>query len=318
MKRHENRSIWFSWIVVGFFVMAGALLAAPQTAPAFRSFSVAKDAWIDFEPMLDDLAKADIVLIGEQHDDAAGHNIERQILGGIGKRRDSVVLSLEMFERDVQEPLDHFSMGHIDEPAFLKDARPWPPYATDYKPLLDLAIDKSWPVIAANVPRSIAADVSKSGLDALASKSDAEKKWFAKDLQCPTDDDYFKRFGEAMGPHPGAGGDAAPAMDAQTVERYYFAQCVKDETMAESIADAYSAGAAINRAPIVVHYTGAFHADYHEGTTARVVRRLPAQRVVTISIVPDDPRGSRVLDKKQADWVIFEYGVGGHAPSREP
>lgn len=306
MKNEERQSVRFSWLLMGL-VMIPALLVA-QSAPAFKVFSVAKDGWVDFEPILDDLAKADVVLVGEQHDDEAGHKIERQLLEGIGKRRDAVVLSLEMFERDVQEPLDHFAIGHIDEPSFMKDARPWPNYATDYKPLVDLAIDKSWPVIAANVPRSIAAEVSKGGLDVLSAKSDADKKLFARDLRCPTDDDYFKRFADAMAPHPGAGSDASPAMDASTVQRYYFAQCLKDETMAESIADAYSAGAAINHAPIVVHVTGAFHEEFHEGTAARVVRRLPQQRVVTVSIVPPDTgreRVSHALVKNQADVLIF-------------
>jgi uncharacterized iron-regulated protein len=309
LKSQEKRFVWSSWLFMSFMVIPAGLLAA-QSTPSFRTFSVARDAWVEFEPMLDDLAKADVVLIGENHDDAAGHQIERQILDGIGKRRGAVVLSLEMFERDVQEPLDHFSMGHIDEASFLKDARPWPNYATDYKPLVDLAIEKSWPVIAANVPRPIAAEVSKGGLDVLKSKSDADRKLFARDLQCPTDDDYFTRFGDAMGPHPGTGGDAAPAMDAATVQRFYFAQCLKDETMAESIADAYSAGAAINHAPIVVHVTGAFHSDYHEGTAARVLRRLPAQRVLTVTIIPKGEQSPPSPDKKQADVLIFE-SVGG-------
>ena len=114
MKLHENGTQPLSWIVT-CCVLAGAATLAAQSAPPFRAFSAASDAWIEFEPMLDDLAKADVVLVGEQHDDAAAHTTRAAMLDGIGKRRDNVVLSLEMFERDVQEPLDHFSMGHIDE-----------------------------------------------------------------------------------------------------------------------------------------------------------------------------------------------------------
>ena len=96
-----------------------------------------------------------------------------------------MILSLEMFERDVQEPLEHFAMGHIMEEDFLDDGRPWPRYRTDYKPLVDFAIDKEWPIVAANVPRAIASDVSKAGLDVLQSKSDAQKKLFAKGFRVP-------------------------------------------------------------------------------------------------------------------------------------
>ena len=44
--------------------------------------------------------------------------------------------------------------------------------ATDYKPLVEYAMSKDWPVLAANVPRPIASEVSKSGFGVLDGKSD--------------------------------------------------------------------------------------------------------------------------------------------------
>ena len=73
---------------------------------------------------------------GEQHDDPITHTLEAATLEGIGRRRGNVILAMEMFERDVQESLDHFGMGHLPEADFLKASRPWPRYATDYKPLI--------------------------------------------------------------------------------------------------------------------------------------------------------------------------------------
>ncbi len=86
---------------------------------------------------------------------------------------------MEMFERDVQEPFDHFQMGHTSEEDFLAAGRPWPRYATDYKPLVDFAISKDWPIIASNVPRALASDVAKGGLDALQGQATDEQRWFA-------------------------------------------------------------------------------------------------------------------------------------------
>jgi hypothetical protein len=188
-----------------------------------------------------------------------------------------------MFERDVQEPLDHFQMGHMDEAEFLKASRPWPRYGTDYKPLVDFAISKEWPVVAANVPRPIASEVAKGGLDVLKSKSEAERRLFAADLKCPTEGEYFRRFGEAMGSHPAA--DASGDEARRTLERYYFSQCLKDETMAESIAQTFAATRAAG-APVIVHYNGAFHSDSRLGTAERTVRRLPNARVIVISMKP--------------------------------
>ena len=79
-----------------------------------------------------------------------------------------------MFERDAQQPLEHFLMDHVSEEDFLKVARPWPRYATDYKPLVEYAMSKDWPVLAANVPGRCVR-VSKSGFGVLDGKSDRKR-----------------------------------------------------------------------------------------------------------------------------------------------
>jgi uncharacterized iron-regulated protein len=263
--------------------LVSATLAAQSYVP-HRVFDSGRRAFTDFEAMAANLTRADVVFVGEQHDDPNTHRLELAVLEGLARRGRSVVVSLEMFERDVQEPLDHFLMGHMEEPEFLKAARPWPRYATDYKPLVDFAVTKDWPVIAANVPRAIASEVSKGGLDVLRTKDEASRALFARDLVCPTNDDYFKRFAKAMGSHPTPG---APADEAKrTTERYYFSQCLKDETMAESIAAVHAAAPAATPRPVIVHFNGAFHSDYTQGTAARVKRRLPRARIVVISIQP--------------------------------
>jgi uncharacterized iron-regulated protein len=263
--------------------LLGSTLAAQSYVPN-RVFDAPRGTFTDFETMAADLAGADVVFIGEQHDDANTHRLELAVLEALARRKQSVVVSLEMFERDVQEPLDHFLMGHMDEAEFLKVSRPWPKYNTDYKPLVDIAIAKGWPVIAANVPRPIAAEVAKSGLEALEGKSDADKRLFARDLVCPIGDDYYTRFADVMGAgtHPASGADEA----AKSVQRYYYSQCLKDETMAESIAGAYTTAALGSAHPVVVHVTGAFHSDYAQGTVTRAKRRLPGKRMVVLSMQP--------------------------------
>lgn len=266
-------------------VLASALFSATLAGQSYvpnRVFDSGRGVFSDFETMAADLGRADVVFVGEQHDDANTHRLELAVLEGLARRGRPVVVSLEMFERDVQEPLDHFAMGHTAEDEFLRVSRPWPRYATDYKPLVDFAIARNWPVIAANVPRAIASEVAKGGLDVLAPKTDADRKLFARDLVCPTGDAYFTRFVEAMGGHPGGSADEA----ARTNERYYYSQCVKDETMAESIAGAYTIAAAGQTSPTVVHFNGAFHSDYSQGTAARVKRRLPGRRIVVVSVQP--------------------------------
>jgi uncharacterized iron-regulated protein len=257
----------------------------------------------DFEMMTADLARADVVLIGEQHDDANTHRLELAVLEALARRNISVTLSLEMFERDVQGTLDTYLSGSSAEDEFLKTSRPWPRYATDYRPLLEFARAHHWPVIAANVPRRIAADVAKAGKPAVDALSTGDRPLAAADLQCPHDA-YFDRFAEQMGGHQGSSGSQA-SVDAST-ERYYLAQCIKDETMAESIAAAF--GKLDGKPGVVVHITGSFHSDYSEGTAERVRRRLAGRRVATISMIPVeslDALAPAAADMKRADYLVY-------------
>jgi hypothetical protein len=218
------------------------------------------------------------------------------------------VLSLEMFERDVQEPLDHFSMGHMGRAEFLKDSRPWPARPTT---------SRSWISRSRRLGghrRQRAAtdrDGSHQGRTRSARRqSDADKKLFAADRKCPTDDEYFDRFTKAMG-----GGHSAPgaaATDAaKSIERYYFSQCLKDETMAESIATSYTAAALASPHPVVVHFNGAFHSDYAEGTAARAKRRLPGKRIVVISMRPVKDLDALKPDADElrlGNYVVYTIG----------
>src|SRR5262249_54106758 len=132
-----------------------------------RVFDTGRRAFIDFEGMLADLSKADVVFVGEQHDDPNTHRLELMLLQGLARRRSGITVSLEMFERDVQASLSDWLAGRTTDDVFLAASRPWPRYNTDYRPLVDFARAQHWPVIAANVPRTLASDVSKSGLDVL-------------------------------------------------------------------------------------------------------------------------------------------------------
>ena len=258
----------------------------------------------DFEMMAADLARADVVLIGEQHDDPNTHRLELAVLEALARRHVPVTLSLEMFERDVQASVDSYISGASSEDDFLKNSRPWPRYATDYRPLVEFARSQRWPVVAANVPRRIAAELAKSGKQAVDSLSTADRSLAAADLQCPHDT-YFDRFAEQMGTGGHQSGSSSTAADA-TTERYYWAQCIKDETMAESIAAAFEKQG--GKPGVVVHVTGSFHSDYGDGTGERIRRRLAGRRVAIVTMQPVETLDSLAPaqgDQKRADYLVY-------------
>ena len=283
-------------------VPISAALPSPSYVPV-RVYDTAAGQFIDFEVMLAAISKADVVFVGEQHDDPNTHRLETAILDGLHRRKRAPVVSLEMFERDVQAVLDSYLAGRTTEEELLKTSRPPSRYMTDYRPIVETAKQRGWPVIASNVPRRIASAVAKSGKDAIAQLRETDRALVARQLACPLDL-YFERFAETMSSHP-AGNQTADEKRAMT-ERYYWAQCVKDETMAESIATAIENRPAV--ATPVVHFNGAFHSDFGLGTAERVRRRVPGTRAVVISMLPVadlDGLAPASDDLKRATYLVY-------------
>jgi len=281
------------------------LIASPAYIPE-RVYDTRRKTFTDFEAMLADLARADVIIVGEQHDDPNTHRLEAAVLQGLIRRRVAVTVSLEMFERDVQATLDAYLAGSIDEDAFLKASRPWPRYATDYRALVEMARAHAWPVVASNVPRRLASEVAKGGAAALAKASSDEPALTARSVQCPLDG-YFERFSATINAHPAPGAEKKSEDEKRAAtERYYLSQCLKDETMAESIVAAFERQA--GRTGAIVHYNGAFHSDFGTGVAERVRRRLPTCRIAIVSMLPVQdidalaPEGEDLL---RAEYLVY-------------
>lgn len=282
-----------------------ASLLDPSYVPN-RVYDTKAKKFIDFESLASRLAGADLVFIGEQHDDPATHRMELAILEGVARRRDSVVLALEMFERDVQPLLDRYLAGSATETELLKDGRPWKNYQADYRPLVELARARGWPVVASNVPRPLALLVARAGLPGLDTLSPGTRPQRADELRCP-EDRYFDRFAKEMGDMsahgPAASTSPAPAeAGRQRLQRMYQAQCLKDETMGESVARAWRPGI------LVLHYNGAFHSDFRLGTAERAERRALGARMLVITAVPVknlDGIEPTKEDRQRADYLLY-------------
>jgi uncharacterized iron-regulated protein len=306
-----SAATWPLWLAVTFILQAPPTPPPAPPAPALayvpqRVYDTARQHFSDFETMLADVAKADVVFVGEQHDDPNTHRLEAAILDGLRRRGVAVILSLEMFERDVQPALSAYLEGKTSEDEFLKTSRPWPRYATDYRALVETAKAERWPVIASNVPRKYASEVAKAGRGALDAVPSPERTLAARDLVCPKDA-YFNRFAENMAKHPMPGSEKLSEDErrAQT-ERYYVSQCLKDETMAEAIAQ----GLGERGRGTVVHVTGSFHSDFGQGTAERARRRLEGRRIAIVSILPIpakeiDSIAPSADDLRRGDYLVY-------------
>lgn len=296
-----------------------------RTLALFRGYQLHKvreggaaSGGVPLSGILELCGQADVVIVGELHGNPGAHALQRDVLELLQANvRVPLALSTEQWERDTQAALDAFMAMAAPkaadgdwakaEQAFMKDSRAWPNYA-DYRPLLEFARANKLPVIAGNVPRPLAARINKEGPAAFEAFNDDENKWSARKLNAP-DGAYKDKFFEVMGTSTGAKKDEKYA----AMERMYAAQCLKDDTMAESIVD----WLAKNRGGKVLHINGAFHSANGLGVPQKLLALRPELKVVVITCVEADNPFTAEVDAADAGGNHFVALVPSSRPNRK-
>ncbi len=278
------------------------LLSVACATPA-RLVVTATDTTTTVTEVADELFRADVIALGEEHQTPAIHEVHHDLLRALQQRRGNVVIAMEMFERDVQGVLLQYLSGVIDEPTFLDKARPWPHYERDYRPVIEFAKEHGLVVLAANAPRALATMVSKEGIEAVAGN-----RFVARETTAP-EDDYWDAFVVMMKTHGGTSGEGA-------MKRFYQAQCLKDDTMAESIVDHLKARRAAGGRPLVVLFCGHMHSDHGRGTVARIKSRMPGLdiHVLSAETVEDLSAGTYTVPRTIGEYVVVAEGRGDEEP----
>lgn len=236
-----------------------------------------------------------VLVFGEQHDDSVGHLLEKKILETLYQEKGKeIILSMEMFHRDVQYIVDEYLAGLISEKNFIKEARAWDTYKSDYRPAVEFAKEKGLKVLAANAPSRYTNLVTRKGLDALKDLDKEVRKKYIAPLPIDTVTGvYYDKFLEAMGGH------SMPGMNL------FQSQNLWDATMAWSIAGALKK----QKKAIVFMLNGRFHSDYHLGMARRLSLEYK-KTVVTISsfaLANVDHPDWKQYDG-QADYIIVTLG----------
>lgn len=237
------------------------------------------------------LQKYDVVFFGEYHDQSEIHQYELGLLKAMYKAKGTkLALSMEMFEADNQSKLNNFLADTLSEENFLAASRPWPNYGTDYVPLVNFAKEKKMPVIAANVPRFLAAHVAKNNASTEGVEAQYQQ-WLPKHTYAPEGAYKEKFYAQMSSP-------AAPMkMPPQRLAAVYAAQCLKDDKMAESIA----AFADAHQNMQILHINGCFHSDAHLGTAQKLEALRPELKVAVITPLERKQKG----EKPAGDFVVW-------------
>jgi uncharacterized iron-regulated protein len=237
----------------------------------------AKGNLATIDQIIESLSKAEVIFLGENHDDAVAHHLQAEIFKKsferYGKTR-RIALSLEMFERDVQIVLDEYLQNLITENHFLLSSRPWNNYKTDYRPLVEFAKANNLPVIAANAPRRYVNMVSRGGRDALNNLSPEAKRWLAPLPFGEPSRGYADKFRALMKGAPEAAGRLENILSSQTLW---------DATMAYWISEFLRT----EKNPLVIHLNGGFHSESRLGAVEHLFRYSPKSRALVVTLKPD-------------------------------
>lgn len=307
--------------------------ATPATAPGTagedgalaRATVRGPDGRLDTEVLVASVMAADMICVGEQHDDADHHRVQHELLQRLVARSDrTLALGLEMVQRPGQQTLDDYSRGALDE-ARLAEVLEWRTrWGFDfamYEPLFHTAHEHGVRLLALNAPKELTRAVAKMGLAHLS--PEVQDSLPELDLK---DEGHRRFFWAAMGfgaqgpephdPHHGPEPDDphhgpephdphhdphhgpephdphhAPPHDPHhdtthgmhgAAERFYTAQVIWDETMAEGAAAWLTDD---QRQVMVIAGNGHCH---QSAIPSRVKRRRPGAATLSILLQSGD------------------------------
>ena len=265
---------------------AALLYAASAGAPRAAPFTLfdAQGAQVELATLCNAMDDADVVFLGELHNDSTAHAIQLELLAWADATTRStdrpLVLGLEMVETDAQTVLDEYLAGLVRERDWLAASRPWTNYETDYRPLVEFAREHGAAVVGTNAPGRYVSLVSRRGGVAVLDSLSASARAWLPPSSAPPSDPLAAKFMDLMGGMPHGAGP--------TVEGMLAGQNLRDATMAWQIAQSL----ADHPGALVIHVNGSFHSEGGLGIPEHLARLAPEARVLVVTMAPDAEPGS--------------------------
>lgn len=159
------------------FLWSSLSLAAPATILDERPTPVCGESgWLAFDSKRQKAAEAnavltgalaaEVVLLGEQHDQEDHHRWQLQVLAALHAQRPDLVIGFEMFPRRAQAALDQWVAGQLTVKEFLARsawAQVWRYPPDIYLPLFEFARINRIPMLALNVDQKLTRAISEKG-----------------------------------------------------------------------------------------------------------------------------------------------------------
>ncbi len=225
---------------------------------------------IDLSTIIKQIEKKRIVYIGERHDNPIHHKVQLEIIKALWKKNKKIAVGMEMFEESFQNVVDDFIGGYIGEEEFLKRTRykkRWGFNYNLYKPLMDFFRTNKIPVIALGMDSDVVTKLSRYGISFLTSE---ELNKFPSFVDF--DSDGYRKFLLQVFKHH-------PKKNIGSFSRFYSAQVVRDERMAERLNEFMEKYPEYQ----VIVLAGNGHIVYSYGVPSKLYRRNGFQYVTVIN-----------------------------------
>jgi uncharacterized iron-regulated protein len=163
--------------------------------------------------------KADVIYVGETHNDPAHHEYERELIRGLLSRRIRFAVGWEMFEEPQQALLDRWQAKKISTDELFEKTdfqKHWAVYSPVYREILEITWKNRISNLALNAPSALARKIARGE-----PLTDEEQK--SVPVGFVSDERGFQNFAAMMGGHPG--------VQEADLRRFFAAQNLWDQTI---------------------------------------------------------------------------------------
>lgn len=163
---------WLASLCLGGYLVISLAHAEDLCAYPGRWIDPHSRALIPVTELYPQLVQQQVLLLGEQHDNAEHHRWQLHTLAALHAQQPNLLLGLEMFPRSVQPVLDRWVAGELSETEFLRAVnweQVWGFDAGLYLPLFHFARLQQLPMVALNVDAELISAVAQRGWEAIPS-----------------------------------------------------------------------------------------------------------------------------------------------------
>ena len=241
---------------------------------------------ITFGEMVREIEAADMVFVGEKHDNEKHHRAQLEVIEALHAKRIPLAIGLEMFRAEDQDVLGRWVGGKMDLGVFIRIYYenwnlPW----LLYSHIFTYSRDKRIPMIGLNVPERVSRKVSTEGFDSL---TPHELRDLPPGISCDIDAKYMDFIKRAYEGHGGG---------QKSFLNFCEAQMVWDKAMAWHLVEYKKK----NPSRTLVVLAGAGHSWKH-GIPAQVKKE---SRYHTAVILPGGTGGVEPgIGIEDADYVL--------------